>query len=43
MREPEMREVAHLVSRVIDAPDDEANADRVREDVAGLCGRFPIG
>lgn len=43
MKEAEMHEVAALVSRVIDAPDDESNVDRVREDVGALCGRFPIG
>ncbi len=42
MKEPEMREVAGLIDRVIAAPDDEANLEAVRKDVVALCSRFPI-
>lgn len=42
MREPEMAEVASLISRVIDAPDDEAVLAAVKADVVALTDRFPI-
>ena len=38
----EMREIAGLIDRVIAAPDDEAVASAVRDDVAELCARFPL-
>jgi glycine hydroxymethyltransferase len=41
MKEPEMKEVASLISRVIDAPDDQATIDAVKHDVIELCSRFP--
>ena len=40
MRESEMAEIAHLVRRVLAAPDDESERDTVREEVATLCSKF---
>ena len=40
MREAEMAEIAHLVRRVLAAPDDESERDAVREEVATLCSKF---
>jgi glycine hydroxymethyltransferase len=40
--EIEAERVAHLVADVLDAPADEAVLARVRDEVAGLCRRFPV-
>jgi glycine hydroxymethyltransferase len=40
--EAEMREIAVLIDRVIQAPDDEQVATQVRGEVRELCGRFPL-
>ncbi|MGH9105939.1 MAG: serine hydroxymethyltransferase [Acidimicrobiales bacterium] len=40
MKEPEMAEIARLVSRVLAAPGDEAERAAVREEVATLCSKF---
>ncbi|HMV53574.1 MAG TPA: serine hydroxymethyltransferase [Rhodocyclaceae bacterium] len=40
--EIEAEQVAHLLADVLDAPDDEANIERVRGKVADLCKRFPV-
>jgi glycine hydroxymethyltransferase len=40
MREAEMVEIAHLVRRVLAAPDDESERDAVREEVGTLCSKF---
>jgi glycine hydroxymethyltransferase len=40
MREAEMAEIAHLVRRVLAAPEDESERDAVREEVATLCSKF---
>ncbi|MCB1958960.1 MAG: serine hydroxymethyltransferase [Rhodocyclaceae bacterium] len=40
--EIEAEKIAHLVADVLDAPDDTANLDRVRQQVAELCARFPV-
>jgi len=40
MREGEMAEIAHLVGRVLAAPDDESERDAVREEVGTLCSKF---
>jgi glycine hydroxymethyltransferase len=40
MREAEMAEIAHLVRRVLAAPDDESEREAVREEVAMLCSKF---
>jgi len=42
MREPEMAEVASLISRVLHAIDDDVVIEAVRGDVHALCARFPI-
>ncbi len=38
----EAEKVAHLVSDVLEAPDDEAIRNRVKGDVAALCTRLPV-
>ncbi|MEY2477844.1 MAG: glycine hydroxymethyltransferase [Actinomycetota bacterium] len=40
MREPEMTEIAHLISRALGAGDDDGELDAVRDDVAVLCSKF---
>ena len=40
--EAEMREIAVLIDRVIQQPDDEDVARRVRGEVRELCARFPL-
>ena len=40
MKEPEMAEIAHLVRRVLTAPDDDHERRAVREEVAILCSKF---
>jgi len=42
MREPEMAEVASLIDRVIQAPEDEANLSSVKQGVVELCSRFAV-
>ncbi len=42
MREAEMEEVAGLIDRVVVNATDEANLERVRQDVVALTARFPI-
>ena len=41
MKEAEMRQIAVWMDEVVAAPDDEGLAERVRQDVAGLCRSFP--
>lgn len=38
----EMDQIARYITRVLDAPDDQAVADGVRIDVEALCRRFPL-
>ena len=40
MREPEMTEIAHLISRALGAGGDDGELDAVRDDVAVLCSKF---
>ena len=40
--EIEAEKIAHLVADVLDAPDDTANLERVRKQVADLCAKFPV-
>ncbi len=40
--EIEAEQVANLIADVLDAPRDEANVARVREQVRALCRRFPV-
>ncbi len=42
MGEAEMARVAELILSVLDAPEDEARARSVREEVGRLCARFPL-
>jgi glycine hydroxymethyltransferase len=42
MGEPEMEQIAELIARVLDQPDDEAVLDAVRAEVTSLCARFPL-
>ena len=35
-----MAEIAHLVRRVLAAPDDDREREAVREEVATLCSKF---
>ena len=42
MREPEMREVAGLISRALERPGDLETLDAVRGEVEALCRRFPL-
>jgi glycine hydroxymethyltransferase len=42
MGEAEMRQIAALIARVLDAPDDEAVTRAVRADVTALCAKFPL-
>ncbi|MDI7275762.1 MAG: serine hydroxymethyltransferase [Anaerolineae bacterium] len=41
-REPEMRQVAHLIGRALSRPDDAAALSAVRDEARDLCLRFPI-
>ena len=40
--EIEAERVAHLIADVLDAPNDEAVIERVRDEVAAICGKFPV-
>jgi glycine hydroxymethyltransferase len=42
MREAEMKTIAHLIARVLDAKGDAAVTAQVKKDVKELCDRFPI-
>jgi glycine hydroxymethyltransferase len=42
MKEPEMREIASLITRVLSAPDDANLAEQVKADVIALCARFSV-
>ncbi|MBI4512327.1 MAG: serine hydroxymethyltransferase [Deltaproteobacteria bacterium] len=41
MREPEMKQIAAWMARIIAAPEDEGLAQRVAGEIRELCGRFP--
>jgi glycine hydroxymethyltransferase len=41
-REIEAEQVADLIADVLDAPNDEATIERVRDQVAALCKKFPV-
>jgi glycine hydroxymethyltransferase len=38
----EAEQVANLIADVLDAPYDEANIERVRDQARALCRRFPV-
>jgi glycine hydroxymethyltransferase len=42
LREPEMKTIANLIARVLDAKGDAGVTGEVKKDVKGLCDRFPI-
>src|SRR5436853_6171748 len=42
LREPEMKTVANLIARVLDAKGDAGVTQQVKNDVKSLCDRFPI-
>ena len=42
LREPEMKTIARLMARVLDAKGDAAIAQQVKGEVKQLCDRFPI-
>ena len=42
MREPEMVQIAQWIHEVLQAPEDEAVARRVREEVESLCQAYPV-
>jgi glycine hydroxymethyltransferase len=42
MTEPEMDQIAALMTRVLSAPGDDAELAAVREDVRTLCSKFPV-
>jgi glycine hydroxymethyltransferase len=42
MKEPEMAKIASLIDKVISNLGDEEVYAQVKEEVVGLCGRFPL-
>jgi glycine hydroxymethyltransferase len=42
MKEPDMAQVAKLVSRALHAVDNETELSEVRREVQRLCDRFPL-
>ncbi len=42
MREPEMRQIAAFVARVLENPGDVDGLDAIRHEVAELCRKFPL-
>jgi len=42
LREPEMKTMAQLIARVLDAKGDAGVVSQVKKDVKQLCDRFPI-
>ncbi len=42
MREAEMGQISEFVARVLENPEDEANLDGIRTEVAELCRKFPL-
>ena len=42
MKEPEMKEIASLISKAIDNKDNEAKKKELREKVKALCLKFPL-
>ncbi|MDR3087981.1 MAG: serine hydroxymethyltransferase [Azoarcus sp.] len=40
--EIEAEKIAHLIADVLDAPENPAVIDKVRDEVASLCARFPV-
>jgi glycine hydroxymethyltransferase len=42
LREPEMKTIADLIARVLDSKGDDAVIQQIKQEVKGLCDRFPI-
>jgi len=42
MKEPEMEEIGHLISRALGSVENETELGAVKRDVQKLCGRFPL-
>jgi glycine hydroxymethyltransferase len=42
MKEPEMRQIAKFIGRVLRSPDNPRVRTRVRKEVADLCAQFPV-
>ncbi|MEE9252314.1 MAG: serine hydroxymethyltransferase [Thermodesulfobacteriota bacterium] len=42
MKEPEMRAIADLISEALENADNDVVTGRIRDDVRGLCDKFPI-
>ncbi|MCS7310368.1 MAG: serine hydroxymethyltransferase, partial [Armatimonadetes bacterium] len=42
MTEAEMEQIADLIARTLEAPEDEARREEVRREVLTLCDRFPV-
>ena len=42
MKEPEMKLIAHWIDRVLSSPEDPSVSAQVRQEVAELCGQFPL-
>ena len=42
MKEPEMEQIAEMISRVLHHPESETMRREVREEVRALCARFPV-
>jgi glycine/serine hydroxymethyltransferase len=42
MGPPQMRQIAHLISRILHNVGDESVRDEVRAEVHDLCQRFPV-
>ncbi|MCS6950766.1 MAG: serine hydroxymethyltransferase [Armatimonadota bacterium] len=42
MTEAEMEQIADLIARTLEAPEDEARREEVRREVLALCDRFPV-
>jgi len=42
MREPEMKQIAGLITRALDRHGDVEGLDEIREEAEALCRRFPL-
>jgi len=42
MKEPEMKQIAGMMTRVLKSPDDRGLREQVRQEARALCDRFPI-
>ena len=42
MKEPEMREIAHMIDRVLRDPENKKNIEKTRKSVKGLVKKYPL-